>query len=156
MNKYFKIIAVSAVCIMLAAFAFAGCSDNQNSENESTLPTITTEPAAIKDSDAVELIKTYTAEELKLDGSLDDYKIMVNNSGHQIDGKYYIKVIASKVSEPDAQGSVTIDTYGQYFINYDGSEILIYNEADDTYTPMADVHEVPESATEAHSHSHDE
>ena len=81
---------------------------------------------------------------------------MVNNSGHQIDGKYYIKVIASKVSEPDADGRVTIDTYGQYFINYDGSEILIYNETDDTYTPVADVHEVPESATEAHSHSHDE
>lgn len=155
MNTNVKKIFVVVMTVVVAVFAFAGCSDNTEDETASST-TITTAPAIIKDSDAVDLIKTYTAEELKLDGSLDDYKIMVNNSGHQIDGKYYIKVIASKVSEPDADGRVTIDTYGQYFINYDGSEILIYNETDDTYTPMADIHKVPESATESHSHSHDE
>lgn len=156
MNKYFKIIAIAVISVAIVAFAFAGCSDKENSETEISTKTITTESAVIKDSDAINLIKTYTAEELKLDGSLDDYNIMVNNSGQKIDGKYYIKVIASKVSEPDADGTVTIDTYGQYFINYDGSEILIYNEADDTYAPMAEVHEVPVTTTAAHSHSHDE
>lgn len=155
MNTNVKRIFAVVMTVVVAVFAFVGCSNNTEDETISST-TITTAPAVIKDSDAVDLIKTYTAEELQLNGSLDDYKIMVNNSGHQIDGKYYIKVIASKVSEPDADGRVTIDTYGQYFINYDGSEILIYNETDDTYTPVADVHEVPESATEAHSHSHDE
>lgn len=155
MNTNVKRIFAVVMTVVVAVFAFVGCSNNTKDETTSST-TITTAPAIIKDSDAVDLIKTYTAEELKLNGSLDDYKIMVNNSGHQIDGKYYIKVIASKVSEPDADGRVTIDTYGQYFINYDGSEILIYNETDDTYTPVADVHEVPESATEVHSHSHDE
>lgn len=155
MNTNVKRIFAVVITVVVAVFAFVGCSNNTEDETTSST-TITTAPAVIKDSDAVDLIKTYTAEELQLNGSLDDYKIMVNNSGHQIDGKYYIKVIASKVSEPDADGRVTIDTYGQYFINYDGSEILIYNETDDTYTPVADVHEVPESATEAHSHSHDE
>lgn len=155
MNINIKKVIVTLLAVFVVACAFVGCSNNTEDETVSST-TITTSPAVIKDSDAVDLIKTYTAEELKLDGSLDDYKIMVNNSGQEIDGKYYIKVIASKVSEPDADGRVTIDTYGQYFINYDGSEILVYNEADDTYTPMADVHEVPESATEAHSHSHDE
>ncbi len=155
MNTNVKRIFAVVMTVVVSVFAFVGCSNN--TEDETTASTIiTTAPAVIKDSDAVDLIKTYTAEELQLNGSLDDYKIMVNNSGHQIDGKYYIKVIASKVSEPDADGRVTIDTYGQYFINYDGSEILIYNETDDTYTPVADVHEVPESATEAYSHSHDE
>lgn len=155
MNTNVKRIFAVVMTVVVAVFAFVGCSNNTKDETTSST-TITTAPAIIKDSDAVDLIKTYTAEELQLNGSLDDYKIMVNNSGHQIDGKYYIKVIASKVSEPDADGRVTIDTYGQYFINYDGSEILIYNETDDTYTPVADVHEVPESATEVHSHSHDE
>ena len=155
MNTNVKRIFAVVMTVVVAVFAFVGCSNNTKDETTSST-TITTAPAIIKDSDAVDLIKTYTAEELQLNGSLDDYKIMVNNSGHQIDGKYYIKVIASKVSEPDADGRVTIDTYGQYFINYDGSEILIYNETDDTYTPVADVHEVPEYATEVHSHSHDE
>lgn len=151
---YKKILAVS-LTVIVAAFAFAGCSDNSKND-VSTTRTITTDAAVIKDADAINLIKTYSAAELGLEGSVDDYSIMVGGSGEKIDGKYYIKVIASKVSEPDAEGRVTVDTYGQYFINYNGTEILIYNEADDTYTPMAEVHSVPETAAENHSHTENE
>lgn len=155
MNREIEKIIAVALAVIVIVFAFAGCSGN--TEEETTASTvITTSSAVIKNADAINLIKTYTAEELQLEGSLDDYKIMVNSSGEQVNGKNYVKVVASKVSEPDADGTVNIETYGRYYINYDGSEILIYNETDDTYTPMADVHEIPESATEAHSHSHDE
>lgn len=151
---YKKLLAVS-LAVIVVAFAFAGCSGNSKND-VSTTRTITTDAAVIKDADAIELIKTYSAAELGLEGSVDDYKIMVGGSGEKIDGKYYIKVIASKVSEPDSQGRVNVDTYGQYFINYNGTEILVYNEADGTYTPIADVHSVPETTTEAHSHSENE
>ena len=126
MNIDIKKVIAALLAVISVAFAFAGCSDS--AENETTTAPITTETAVIKNSDAVDLIKTYTAEELKLDGSLDDYKIMVNSNGNEIDGKYYIKVVASKVSEPDADGTVSIDIFGQYFISYDGAEILIYDE----------------------------
>lgn len=151
---YKRILAVS-LTVIVAAFAFAGCSDSSKND-VSTTRTITTDAAVIKDEDAINLIKTYSAAELGLEGSVDDYSIMVGGSGEKVDGKYYVKVIASKVSEPDSQGRVTVDTYGQYFINYNGTEILIYNEADDTYTPMVDVHSLPEASTEAHSHAENE
>ncbi len=150
MSMYLKKIMAVVFAVIIVAFAFAGCSDSNN-ENTTTKP-ITTDSAVIKEDDAINLIKTYTAAELGLEGALEDYKIMVGSSGEEVDGKYYIKVIASKVSEPGADGTVTIDTYGQYFISYNGAEILVYNEADDTYTPMADVHSVPE-ASEEHTHT---
>lgn len=155
MNTNIKKIIAVVLMVVAAVFVFAGCSNNTEDET-TTVPIITTAPAVIKNADAINLIKTYTAEELQLEGSLDDYKIMVNNSGEEVNGKYYVKVIASKVSEPGADGTVTIDTYGQYYISYDGSEILIYDEASNNYTPVSEVHSVPEISTEAHSHSHDE
>ena len=127
MNTNIKKIIAVVLMVIAAVFVFAGCSNNTEDET-TTVPIITTAPAVIKNADAINLIKTYTAEELQLEGSLDDYKIMVNNSGEEVNGKYYVKVIASKVSEPGADGTVTIDTYGQYYISYDGSEILIYDE----------------------------
>lgn len=156
MSKSFKKMMAVCIAVIMVAFAFAGCSGNHAENENSTTEPITTDSAVIKEADAISLIKTYTAQELQLEGTLDDYRIMVGSSGEKIDNKYYIKVIASKISDPGADGTVTIDTYGQYFISYNGNEILIYNEADGSYTPMADIHEVPESATEAHSHSHDE
>lgn len=133
-----------------------GCSNSNTDEDVVTTKPITTDSAVIKEADAINLIKTYTASELGLEGSLEDYRIMVGNSGEELDGKYYVKVIASKISEPDADGTVSIDTYGQYFISYNGAEILVYNEAENTYTPMQDIHDVPESNAPAHSHSNDE
>ncbi len=153
MTKSFKKITAAVLAVIIVVFAFAGCSDNNN-ENTTTKP-ITTDSAVIKEDDAINLIKTYTAADLGLKGALEDYKIMVGSSGEEVDGKYYIKVIASKVSEPDADGTVTIDTYGQYFISYDGTEILVYNEEEDTYTPMVNVHSMPENS-ENHAHTESE
>ncbi len=137
-----KILAVVLAAVIV--FVFAGCSGKEENEASST-KAITTDNAVIKEADAVNLIKTYTAAELGLEGKLEDYKIMVGKSGEKVDGNYYIKVIASKVSEPDSNGSVTIDTYGEYFISYDGKTILVYDKANDVYNPLADIHEIPQT-----------
>lgn len=138
-----KKISAIVLAVMIVTFVFAACSSNNKEETSTTAPVITTDSAVIKDADAISLIKTYTAEELGLDGSLDDYKIMVASSGEEIEGKFYVKVIAAKVSEPDEKGSVNIDTYGQYFISYDGETILVYDDVNKAYNPMTDVHDVP-------------
>jgi len=144
-------LILSAVIIVCA---MAGCSAKE--EEPSTTAPITTDSAVIKEADAINLIKTYTAQQLGLEGSLEDYRIMVGSSGEEVEGKYYIKVIASKVSEPGADGTVTIDTYGQYFISYDGTSILNFDETNNTYTPFAEVHSVPQSEESSHSHTHNE
>lgn len=137
-----KITAV-VLAVLAVVFSFTACSSENTDNQETTTDEITTSEAVVKDADAINLIKTYTAEELGLDGSLDDYKVMVASSGESIENDYYIKVIAAKVSEPGEDGSVHIDTYGQYYISFDGKKILVYNRDTQEYTSMANVHEVP-------------
>ncbi len=144
-----KILAV-VCCIFVLATAFAGCSSSADNSGDTTKQ-ITTDKAKIKDADAIALIKTYSADELGLDGSVDDYKIMVGSSGEKIDNDYYVKVIAAKISEPDANGSVNIEQYGQYYISYDGKTILSYNSDTSEYVPMKEVHEIPQTTLSEHN-----
>lgn len=146
------VLIISAVIIVCA---FAGCSA-KDEEPSTTAAPITTDTAVFKNSDAIDLIKSYTAEQLGLEGTIEDYNIMVDSSGEEIDGKYYVKVSAGKISEPAADGTVTIDTYGQYFISYDGSEILNYDEEKNSYTPFSEVHSIPHTENHESSHSHNE
>lgn len=138
-----KKFAAVILAVLAVVFSFTACSSQNEENKETSTSEITTSDAVVKDADAISLIKTYTAEELGLEGSLDDYKIMVASSGENIENDYYIKVIAAKVSDPDEDGSVHIDTYGQYYISFDGEKILVYNKDTQEYTPMEDVHEVP-------------
>jgi len=142
-----KKCAAVFLAVMVIVFAFSACSSEDNDNKEATTNEITTDEAVVKDADAINLIKTYTAEELGLEGSLDDYKIMVASNGEEIENELYIRVIAAKVSETGDDGSVHIDTYGQYYISFDGEKILVYNKDTQEYTPMKDVHDVPAAQT---------
>lgn len=142
-----KIGAVLAAVLVVACFAFAFTSC---SSEEETTTVITTDGAAVKKADCIELIKSYSVEELGLEGTWDDYNFV----GHKENGVevkdgahdgYYIEVqVGNKVNNED--GTVSIDISGSYFISYDGETVLSYDRTTGVYTPLAEVHDVPASA----------
>lgn len=139
--KYKKVLVLLAAVVLIV---LAGCSNgaDDNSETESTTA-ITTDTAVIKNSDAVNLIKSYSTEELGLEGSLNDYEIMVSSSGIKIEDDYYIKVIAGKITK-NSEDSYSIDEIGQYFISYDATKLLVRNKENGTYREL-EMHTLPES-----------
>lgn len=128
-KRIFAIIISAAV----AVFALSACSSSAEE---------------ITSSDAVNLIKTYTAEELGVDGELDDYSVL-SSSDQEIDGESYYKIAIATVTEPEEDGSVDIDIFATFFVSYDGTKILAYDSETGEYTEFEDVHEVP--VTEAPS-----
>lgn len=155
MKKYFAIV----LSIIVIVCAFVACSSGKDggkdgnkaasvknntshiSETQLTqTPTadsktttgITTDKAVIKEADAINLIQSYSAKELKL--NKDDYKncsYMVASSGEYLESKkeYYVKVIATiKTAHENNETheiTYTFDTKGEYYIRYDGKQILV-------------------------------
>lgn len=152
-NKRFISIITALLAVIFVAGAFAACS----SEPETT--TITTDPAVIKNQDSVNLIKSYSTEELGLSGTWDDYDFVAhNNSGVQVqdgvhDG-YYIEVQVGKKVE-NSDGSITIANAAYYLISYDGETILKYDPENETYTPLSELQNA-ESETETASQQNTE
>lgn len=148
MKKVLPII----LCLAVMLGVFTACS-KANEEETTTEPTSAvqttvenpTDTAVIKEADAVNLIKSYSNEELGLtDEEREQCSFMVASSGKEVDGEVYINVIATikTANEPDEQGTVTynLDTRGSYYISFDGQRIM---RADgDGYTQMT-MHEVP-------------
>lgn len=149
MKKMIAVLLSALLCVLM----FAGCSA-ENADEVQTDPTSSTEPttdsAVIKEADAINLIKTYTAEELGLEGSLDDYSIMVAGNGIEINGEYYVKVIAGQIAQNEGSDTYSIAEVGRYFISYDGETMLSYDEENDSYTPFAEIHDLPEKTEHTH------
>ena len=79
----------------------------------------------IQMNDASKKISSLSMDKLALKGKKEDYKFMVSTQGKVIDGEDYIEVIASRVKKENKDGSISMDTVGQYFISYDGKKMLI-------------------------------
>ena len=128
-----KLIAV-LLSVFLVAGAFAACSNKSEKENNTehnhiaTAATITTDKAKIKDMDALNLIKSYSPEELSLTNQdMHECSFMILSSGAELNGEYYVKVIATvKTEHVDEEGNVsyTLDNRGEYYIRYDGKQVL--------------------------------
>lgn len=112
--------------IIICSVAFASCS-KQESKAE-TASAVATEKAKIKDADAINYIESYSSKQLGL--TEDDRakcSFMVASDGEEINGKSYIQVIAAIKKEhksDDGQATYTFDTKGEYYISFDGDEVL--------------------------------
>lgn len=125
MNKKAMSIILCAFIIICSA-AFASCSKQENKAE--TTSAVATEKAKIKDADAISYIESYSSKQLGL--TEDDRakcSFMVASDGEEINGKSYIQVIAAIKKEhksDDGQATYTFDTKGEYYISFDGDEVL--------------------------------
>lgn len=128
MNKK-AISIILCAFIIICSVAFASCS-KQESKTE-TASAVATEKAKIKDADAINYIESYSSKQLGL--TEDDRakcSFMVASDGEEINGKSYIQVIAAIKKEhksDDGQATYTFDTKGEYYISFNGDEVLRKN-----------------------------
>ena len=144
MKKFLPII----LCLILVCTLFTACANNDTTdETTTTEPTvITTDNAKITQGDAIRLIQSYSNEELGItEEQRSECSFLVAGEGDEINGNYYIKVIAAVKQEHVADdGSVTytFDENGAYFIRYDGEQVMSKDMTSGEYKDL-EVKEVP-------------
>ncbi len=133
-----KKITSSILCllIIICSVVLVSCSKQENEVETTTVSA--TEKAQIKDADAISYIESYSSEELGLsDKDRAKCSFMVASDGEEINGKSYIQVIAAIKKEhkdDDGQITYTFDTKGEYYISFDGDEVL--RKDGDSYTKL--------------------
>ena len=146
MKKFLPII----LCLVIVCALFTACANNGTEDETTTTTTesnvITTDDAKITQGDAIRLIESYTDEELGITADQrSQCSFLVANDGQEIDGKYYIKVIAAVKQEhvaDDGKVTYTFDEKGAYFIRYDGEQVMSKDMTTGEYKDLA-VREVP-------------
>ncbi len=136
MNKKIQkaVAIILGACTICSVLTFTACS-KQDATKESV---IVTEKAKIKDADAINYIESYSSKQLGL--TEDDRakcSFMVASDGEEIDGKKYIKIIAAIKNEQkgdDGKTTYTFDTKGEYFISFNGDEVL--KKSGDAYSKL--------------------
>lgn len=83
-----------------------------------------TEKAEIKNAEAIELIMSYSDEELGL--KKEDYTFMIAQQAYVIDSKEYVQVIAAEKKE-NKDGTFSITPHGKFYISFDGKTVLKEN-----------------------------
>lgn len=128
-----KFLAVLLVAVTVACM-FVACSkaDDKNTTQSTTASVENaTDKAKIKDSDAINFIKTsYTKNELGLDKVKEKYDFMISQNGVKIGKKQYVKVAANIMKKNDTTSKDGKQTYsltpvGEYYISFDGDEVLM-------------------------------
>ena len=136
-----KKVLIAIICFSIVITAFAACSKDggkkvETTTKSATTQTITTDAAKITEADAINLIESYSNKELGLtDDERKECSFLVKKSGVKYKDKYYINVIATvkKAHEDstDKDGkkitTYTFDNKGEYYISYDGKQILATN-----------------------------
>ena len=137
MNKKIQkaVAIIHGACTICSVLTFTACSKQDATKEESV---IVTEKAKIKDADAINYIESYSSKQL---GLTDDEKkacsFMVASDGEEINGKKYIKIIAAIKNEQkgdDGKTTYTFDTKGEYFISFNGDEVL--KKSGDAYSKL--------------------
>lgn len=130
MKKFLAVLLAAAT----VACMFVACSkaDDKNTTQSTTASVENaTDKAKIKDSDAINFIKTsYTKEELGLDKVKEKYDFMISQNGVKIGKKQYVKVAANIMKKNDTTSKDGKQTYsltpvGEYYISFDGDEVLM-------------------------------
>lgn len=128
-----KFLAVLLAAVTVACM-FVACSktDDKNTTQSTTASVENaTDKAKIKDSDAINFIKTaYTKKELGLDKVKEKYDFMISQNGVKIGKKQYVKIAANIMKKNDTTSKDGKQTYsltpvGEYYISFDGGEVLM-------------------------------
>ena len=128
-----KFLAVLLAALTVACM-FVACSkaDDKNTTQSTTASVENaTDKAKIKDSDAINFIKTsYTKKELGLDKVKEKYDFMISQNGVKIGKKQYVKVAANIMKKNDTTSKDGKQTYsltsvGEYYISFNGDEVLM-------------------------------
>ena len=136
MNKKIQkaVAIILSACTICSVLTFTACS-KQDATKESV---VATEKAKIKDADAINYIESYSSKQLGLtDEEKKACSFMVASDGEEIDGKKYIKIIAAIKNEQkgdDGKTTYTFDTKGEYFISFNGDEVL--KKSGDAYSKL--------------------
>ena len=136
-----KKVLIALICILLVFTAFAACSKDGGKKEDTTTKSgttqeITTDDAKITEADAINLIESYSAKELGLsEDEKKDCSFLVKKTGVEYKKNYYVDVIATiKTPHEDSTDkdgkkitTYTFDNKGEYYIRYDGKQILATN-----------------------------
>lgn len=131
----------AVLVILLLTLFFSSCSylqtDEQDANNYtdvSSLVQVRTDEARIKDNEAIELIKSFSNEQLGLDDEIaEQCSFMVQNDGSVIDGENYVKVVAA-IKIINQNDTYNFDIKGEYYISFSGDIVL--KKSDNTFVEL--------------------
>lgn len=129
--KKFLAVLLAAVTVACMFVACSKADDKNTTQSTTASVENATDKAKIKDSDAINFIKTsYTKKELGLDKVKEKYDFMISQNGVKIGKKQYVKVAANIIKKNDTTSKDGKQTYsltpvGEYYISFDGDEVLM-------------------------------
>ena len=129
--KKFLAVLLAAVTVACMFVACSKADDKNTTQSTTASVENATDKAKIKDSDAINFIKTsYTKKELGLDKVKEKYYFMISQNGVKIGKKQYVKVAANIMKKNDTTSKDGKQTYsltpvGEYYISFDGDEVLM-------------------------------
>ncbi len=129
--KKFLAVLLAAVTVACMFVACSKADDKNTTQSTTASVENATDKAKIKDSDAINFIKTsYTKKELGLDKVKEKYDFMISQNGVKIGKKKYVKVAANIMKKNDTTSKDGKQTYsltpvGEYYISFDGDEVLM-------------------------------
>lgn len=123
------------LAISIIATCFVACSSKKGDDTTTTAAgettVVTTDDAKVTEADAINLIESYTDKELgitKEDRAACSFMVASNGEFIEDQDAYYVKVIAAiKNAHEDPETkeiTYTFDCKGEYYIRYDGKQIL--------------------------------
>ena len=129
--KKFLAVLLAAVTVACMFVACSKADDKNTTQSTTASVENATDKAKIKDSDAINFIKTsYTKKELGLDKVKEKYDFMISQNCAKIGKKQYVKVAANIMKKNDTTSKDGKQTYsltpvGEYYISFDGDEVLM-------------------------------
>lgn len=140
--KKFLAVLLAAVTVACMFVACSKADDKNTTQSTTASVENATDKAKIKDSDAINFIKTsYTKEELGLDKVKEKYDFMISQNGVKIGKKQYVKVAANIMKKNDTTSKDGKQTYsltpvGEYYISFDGDEVLMKDPKSGKYEKL--------------------
>lgn len=129
--KKFLAVLLAAVTVACMFVACSKADDKNTTQSTTASVENATDKAKIKDSDAINFIKTsYTKKELGLDKVKEKYDFMISQNGVKIGKKQYVKVAANimkknDTTSKDGKQKYSLTPVGEYYISFDGDEVLM-------------------------------